>query len=69
MKNNNCKKEGKQLLVLIFIFMFLLVNGKSVFGQQENLSILDKWIKWKDADHMLINFLNRQAFDYLDLRD
>ncbi|MFC1558446.1 alpha/beta hydrolase family protein [candidate division KSB1 bacterium] len=69
MKNNNYKKEGKQLLIFIFIFIFLLVNGKSVFGQQENLSILDKWIKWKDSDHMLINFLNRQAFDYLDLRD
>ena len=69
MKNNNYKKEGKQLPTFIFIFAFLLINGTSVFGQQEDLRILDKWINWKDSDHMLINFLNRQAFDYLDMRD
>ncbi|MCK4965844.1 acetylxylan esterase, partial [bacterium] len=69
MRNNNYKKEGKQLLIFVFIFLFLLISGKSAYGQQEDLRILNKWINWKDADHMLINFLNRQAFDYLDLRD
>ncbi len=68
-KNRNQNKEGKQLLIFIFICVFLLINGKSGFCQPEDFGILDKWINWKDSDHMLINFLNRQAYDYLDQRD
>jgi hypothetical protein len=40
-----------------------------VFGQEENLNVLDSWIEWTDGKNMLIHHLNKQAFAYLDVRD
>ena len=47
----------------------MLISSSAVFGQEEDFNILNKWIKWNNYDGMLLNHLNKQAFDYLDLRD
>jgi len=53
--------------ILIFL-LFLWLTGSSVFAQEENLNILSRWTQWSDGEHHLIHHLNKQAFDYLDLR-
>ena len=53
-------------LILIF---FLLVKSNFAYAQKENLNILDRWIEWSDGKNMLIHYLNKQAFDYLDIRE
>ena len=53
---------------LIFMF-FLLVKTNFTYAQKENLNILDRWIEWSDSKNMLIYYLNKQAFGYLDIRE
>ena len=38
-------------------------------AQEENLSVLSGWRKWKDASNTLYNHLSDQAFDYLAERE
>jgi hypothetical protein len=48
---------------------FLYFGTITVSAQQENLNVLDRWIEWSDGNNMLIRYLNKQAFEYLDARD
>ena len=49
----------------------ILLTPKAGFvnGQEEKLNVLDNWIEWTDGEHMLVHYLNQEAFDYLDIRD
>ncbi|HUU28460.1 MAG TPA: alpha/beta hydrolase family protein [archaeon] len=53
----------------MLVLLLLLSTSLSVFAQEEDLSVLARWVEWSDGEHMLIHYLNRQAFGYLDLRD
>ena len=59
----------KNKIVTVLLFVVLLISSSVVFGQDEDFNILNKWIKWNNYDGVLLNHLNKQAFDYLDLRD
>jgi cephalosporin-C deacetylase-like acetyl esterase len=64
------EKLEKKYLFLSGLFSILVcINGNQAFGQQENLNLLNTWIKGTNSGVMLLNFLNNQAFTYLDLRD
>jgi len=56
------------LILLIFI---LLPNLKTAFSQnqQENLKVLDNWLKWSNASNLLDLYLYKQACTYLDMRE
>jgi dienelactone hydrolase len=62
---NRC---GKMLLPLFFLIL-LITNTTQLFGQQEDLKILSKWAKWSNQGGMLINYLDKYASEYLDVRD
>ena len=68
MKNNKTEK-GEQIIVSVLLFAVLLMNSSAVFGQKEDLTVLDEWINWNHSGHMLMRFINKQGFDYLDIRD
>lgn len=56
--------------IMISLFMILTISKADlVLGQTENLNVFDRWIEWTDGKNMLIHNLNKQAFDYLDIRD
>jgi dienelactone hydrolase len=65
MKNNHLFKSIKISLFIVLI----MFKGDFVFGQTENLNVFDRWIEWTDGKNMLVHHLNKQAFDYLDIRD
>ncbi len=54
---------------VIFVLLLLIIGVNLTFAQEENLNVFDRWIEWSDGDNMLINHLNKQAFNYLDIRD
>ncbi|MFC1558405.1 alpha/beta hydrolase family protein [candidate division KSB1 bacterium] len=61
---------NKILLKIVFVFLLLIINCFMVtYAQDENLDILNKRTKWSNRGGMLINKLNKYAYDYLDLRD
>jgi dienelactone hydrolase len=66
-------KEIKMSLVkspksgLFFMLLFFQVNF--LFGQEENLNVLERWISWSDGKNMLVHHLNKQAFAHLTERD
>jgi dienelactone hydrolase len=64
---NKIKLSGKIRIILFILFIFSKTDF--VTGQQENLNVLDNWIDWTDGKNMLIHHLNKQAYDYLDIRD
>ena len=51
------------------ILLFGSFLSSELAAQEDNLDVLDRWIEWSDGENMLIHYLNRQAFDHLDLRD
>lgn len=55
--------------IIIGIIASLLMESEKTRGQEENLRILENWIEWSDGGNMLSKFLNKQAYEYLDLRD
>ena len=59
----------KRLSIVLLPLLFILLQVNFVFGQEEDLNVLNDWIEWSDADYMLLHHLNKQAFDYYDLRD
>jgi cephalosporin-C deacetylase-like acetyl esterase len=60
-------------LIRRMAFYLILVSAMPsfnvIFGQQENLNVFDRWIEWSDGKNMLVHYMNKQAFDYLDKRD
>lgn len=65
MKRNQSLKSIKISLFIVLI----MSRADFLFGQEENLNVLDSWIEWTDGKNMLIHHLNKQAFAYLDVRD
>ena len=57
------------LRFVLFFLLFLLIKINFAAAQEENLNVLDRWIEWSDGGSMLIRHLNKQAFNYLDIRD
>ena len=51
------------------IFLLVIISFNFTYAQDEDFNILNKWIKWNNYGDMMLNHLNKQAFDYLDLRD
>lgn len=37
--------------------------------EEENLTVLQKWIRWNNPGSLLINYLTKQAGNYYDIRD
>jgi len=37
--------------------------------EEENLNVFQQWIRWNNPGSLLINHLNKQAFDYYKVRD
>ena len=37
--------------------------------EEENLNVLQQWIKWNNPGSLLIDYLTKQAFAYYDIRD
>ncbi|MCK4966527.1 hypothetical protein KAS50_05825, partial [bacterium] len=61
---------NKILLKVIFVILFLnIVCFTAAYAQDEDLDILKRRAKWSNKGGMLINKLNKYAFEYLDLRD
>ncbi len=63
--------KGVRELSLIFficILVFLANTSTPAFAQEENLEVFRRWVEWSDGKHMLIHYLNREAFDCLDQR-
>ena len=69
MKRNSKEIEIKYLIPTIFFFVLVWMNGIPAFSQAENLNLLSTWIKGVNSGVMQLNYLNGQAFKYLDLRD
>jgi dienelactone hydrolase len=55
-------------LFFIFILVFLAKTSTPAFAQEENLEVFRSWVEWSDGKHMLIHYLNREAFDCLNQR-
>ena len=49
------------------IMIFLIFCFKAM-AEQENLSVLSRWMRWTDAPNMLYHHLSAQAFQHLDER-
>ncbi len=58
-----------QIKTISIIFLLMNICFNFTFAQDEDLDILNRWTKWSDQGGMLINKLNKYAFEYLDLRD
>ncbi len=52
------------LSMLLFFSMSLILNA-----QEDDMNILNNWNEWSDGNNMLIHSINKQAFNYLDIRD
>ncbi|HLU90735.1 MAG TPA: acetylxylan esterase, partial [Cyclobacteriaceae bacterium] len=52
-----------------FLMLLLSYYSDAVLAQEENLSVMHRWVEWSDGANMLAHHLNRQAFGYLDKRD
>jgi len=57
------------LIGLVIPITIYLVFGSKVFAEQEELSVLSRWLRWADARNMLYHHLSNQAFEYLDERE
>lgn len=44
-------------------------GGPAAAAEQEDLTVLTRWIEWSDGSKMLLHHLNRDAFALLDKRD
>jgi hypothetical protein len=63
----------------IYYFKYILLNvlmlcGVSVLSsaqeqEPENFKVFHEWNAWSNGGKMLTNFLNEQAFEYLDKRE
>lgn len=53
--------------LLMVIFCWLISEGR-VIAQEENLLILNRWLKNADAPNALYHYLSSQAFNYLNKR-
>jgi dienelactone hydrolase len=63
---------SKSLMYFLYFFTLLIFLANSVSAQEsekENLNVFSNWIEWSDGANMLIHHINKQAFDYLDIRD
>jgi dienelactone hydrolase len=46
------------------------VNAKIALPvDEENLNVFQQWLRWNNPGSLLLNYLDKQAFDYYDLRD
>jgi dienelactone hydrolase len=77
------KKVMKKHPYLFFLFVFLFtslnlkaqlketsVNAKIALPvDEENLNVFQQWLRWNNPGSLLLNYLDKQAFDYYDLRD
>lgn len=54
---------GFAIPILIFLF-----SGIKARAEEEELSVLSRWMKWTDAPNMLYHHLSAQAYDYLGER-
>jgi dienelactone hydrolase len=63
------KRQPVMLAFRALIIILVILKAEIASGQSENLKILDNWIEWSDGKNMLIHYLNRQAFKYLDERE
>jgi len=61
--------NGIRLYLLIFLPLIVSVLSiNTLFAQQEDLLVLDNWIKFRDHDNALYHHLSEQAKKYLDKR-
>ncbi|MEP7109362.1 MAG: alpha/beta hydrolase family protein [Ferruginibacter sp.] len=44
-------------------------NASFAPADEENLNVLQQWIRWNNPGSLIINHLNSQAFEYYDARD
>lgn len=53
-----------------FVLLMLAVSfgTPGICQEEEDLTILDNWIKWHDSGSMLIRHINEQAASYFDIR-
>src|SRR6266516_495861 len=63
------KFEKKHLILPVLFSILVWMNGNQAFSQEEKLNLLNTLIKGSNSGVMLLNYLNDQAFGYLDLRD
>ncbi len=50
------------------LLLAAVMNAGSLRGQNEDLSVLSRWIEWSDAPNLLRSHLNRAAFELLGKR-
>ena len=67
--------------VLVMCMLFMAANhlaqsnptpknaNPSLDREEENLNVFDQWIRWNNPGSLLINHLNKLAFDYYEKRD
>lgn len=67
--NRNPYKNQKKHLILPILLSLILIFPDLSFSQKENLNIMSTWVKGINAGVMQLNYLNDQAYKYLDLRD
>lgn len=58
-----------RLLIISLIILVFSFRVDFIKAQEEDLSVLERWIEWSDSENMLIHHLNDQAFKLLDRRD
>ncbi|MGH9340375.1 MAG: alpha/beta hydrolase [Acidobacteriota bacterium] len=54
-------------ILLIAVLSFFISAG-SLWSQEEELHVLERWIKWSDAENLLQHHLNSLAFELLAAR-
>lgn len=56
---------------IVLIIVLISSRPSFVFSQveKENLNVFDRWIEWTDGKNMFAHYLNKQAFQFLDIRD
>ena len=59
----------RQLCIILFLLLFILMKTSFSFGQEENLNVFNQWIIWNNSGGLLIHHLLKQASYYYDLRD
>jgi len=79
MKSNEMKKFLFLLVAILFYLPAENLCAQPVTStvkrigilpdEEENLNVLDQWIRWNNPGSLLINHLNKQAFNYYEIRD
>ena len=54
--------------VSIIPLIIFLASGVKTMAQDEDLSVLSRWMRWSDAPNMLYHHLGAQAFKHLEER-